>query len=596
MRIRNLLTAVLAGTALAVPVAPPPAGAQDRSCPVPVPAGTTCGWLSVPERRSDPDGRQIAVPYAVHRATAPDRKADPLVFMGGGPGSASLTLLRFLVDAPVGRDRDVVVLEQRGSRLSRPPLHCPQIDTALLDALSRPGSDTVEAAGLTAAGRACRQQLAAGGIDLRGYRTAEVAADVVALRHRLRYPRWTLMGVSYSTRSMLAAAAADPAGTRAVVLDSFLPERTDLYDVAGPDLLRTLERVTPGLSATLLRVVGRLDRRPAAVPVDDPLTGRPRTLHLTGDDLATLIGEGMHDADVVTAVPPLLRALDRGHDELLRAVGAVAARTLTSHDTGLYYAITCQDEVPFNALRPGSPRLFYAAADPAVCRGLELPAAGPVNATTGAPVLVLGGTFDPATPVDTARAEAARTLPHATTVEFAGVAHAVFISSRCGRETLAAFVAEPAGFRPPCDPGASPYRTLGAGELQVTTRAYELADGGRWHWAAPGALILACLAALGAGVARRRPLLVLAGTAGPALLGVAGWLGYGVATANPASLLVGVPHSLAWCVVAAAVAPAMAAAAALRSRSARRPGPAGAVLPVLVIATATATLVWWCTG
>ena len=587
MRLTYAFVAALLPAFLIVPAAP--ARADDGSCPVPVPAGTVCGRLTVPERRSDPHSRQISVPFAVHRATGPDRQADPLVFMGGGPGSPSMQLIGHLTAAPFAADRDVIVLEQRGSRLSTPALSCPEIDTTLLDALSRPGADTVERDALATAGRTCRDRLAAAPIDPRGYTTAEIAADVVALRHTLGYPRWNLMGVSYSTRSMLAAAAADPDGTRAVVLDSFLPARTGMYDVATRDLLRTLERMTPGLSATLRRVTNRLDRRPAAVAVTDPFNHRPRTLHLTGSDLATLIMEGMHDADVATVVPPLLTALDEGHDGLLRAVGRIAVETLNSHDTGLYYLVNCQDEVPFNRFALTTPGSFYDGADPAVCRGLNLPAGSTAGATTAAPVLVLGGALDPATPVDTARAEAARTLPHATIVEFAGVAHAVFLGSRCGRETIGGFLAAPANFAPPCDPGRSPYRTLGAHEPHVTTRAYDLADGSSWHRLVPAVLVLASVIALGAGLVRRRRwLLVLAGAGGLAPLGVAAWLVRAVAASNPASLLVGVPRPVSWCVVAAAVLSAGFAAAATRR--------CGRLVPVLVGAGAATTLVWWFTG
>ncbi len=580
------MISLLLATMLTVPA---PAATHERACPVDVPANTTCGFLLVPERRDVPGSRLIKVGYAVHRSTAADRKPDPIVFTSGGPGSSSLQLTGFLAAAPFGRDRDVITLEQRGSRHSAPHLDCPELDTSVLDSLSRPGRDAAEGEAMTAAARTCAARLRADGTDLRGYNTAEIAADAVDLRAALGYARWNLFGVSYSTRSMLAAAQLDPAGTRSVVLDSFLPADVDQYDVGSADLRATLDRVEPGLAAKLGTVVDRLNRQPAAVDVTDPRTGAPRTLHLTGDDVASLIAEGMQEADVVTAVPALVDALADGRDDLLRAVGRVAAGMLDSHDVGLYSAVNCQDEVPFNTFAPDAgPRSLFSDIDPAVCRGLGLPPGDETPATTDAPVLVVGGSFDPATPVSTARTAAAR-LPHATTVEFAGVAHAVFLGSRCGRDTIAAFVTEPADRPAPCDPGKSPYRTLKPGDRWVTA----LPGGPTWTFGVPGALAVVCLVALVTGAVRRRWSLLTAGLAGPALLGVAAALILDVSKSNPASLMVGVPWPVAWCVLLAGIVPgSLGIAAAVRGTSSRRP-PA---LPLLLAGLGVAHVLWFLTG
>jgi pimeloyl-ACP methyl ester carboxylesterase len=581
------------GTAVTAPARPPgpatagPARLESRACPVTMPAGTDCGFLVVPQRRDVPDGRLIKVGYAVHRSAAAERKPDPVVYTSGGPGSTSMQLTGFLAASPFGRDRDVVTLEQRGSRYSEPHLNCPEMARAILDGLTRPGRDTAETDALTVAGRDCRNRLAAEGVDLRGYTTTEIAADVGDLRVALGYPTWNLMGVSYSTRSMLVAAAADPAGTRAVVLDSFLPAETNPYDATAANLSATLDRLEPGLSDRLDRVARRLNGAPVRVPVTDPLDGRTRTLHLTGDDVASLLAEGMQDADVVTTVPPLVHALEDERDDLLHPLGQVAADTLTSHDIGVYYAVNCQDEVPFNTFPP-TPGLrpLFADYDPAICRGLDLPAS-PAATTPAvpAPVLVLGGTFDAATPVADARTGAAR-LPRATVVEFTGVAHAVFLGSRCGRETIAAFLSDPADPRTPCDPAASPYRTLRAGDRYVTARPYAVVDDPWWTALPPAALALGAVLAMVGGLIRHRWVLAAGGAVPAALLGIAIWDVLAVSEANPASLMVGVPWLAAWCLMLAGVAAVIGGMATVRR----------GVLPAVLAATGVAHLVWWLTG
>ncbi|MFD0472072.1 alpha/beta fold hydrolase [Nonomuraea thailandensis] len=198
-----MIIRVVLALALSAPPVMTSAGAPSVPCPVPMPARTSCGFLEVPERRDAPE-RKIKVGYAVHLSTAADRKPDPVVYMSGGPGSASMQLTGFL--SQMFPDRDVVAVEQRGSRYSQPALACPETAQALLGRLRQPRAD------VGAAANRCRERLAEQGVDLRGYNTKEIAADVVALRRQLGYASWNLFGVSYSTRVMMDVAAADPEG------------------------------------------------------------------------------------------------------------------------------------------------------------------------------------------------------------------------------------------------------------------------------------------------------------------------------------------------------------------------------------------------
>ncbi|MER6583094.1 hypothetical protein, partial [Nonomuraea sp. NPDC001023] len=130
------MLALVLSVPLVTPDPPPPVEAAP--CPVVVPEHTVCGFLLVPERRDTP-GRTIKVGYAVHTSTAPGRKPDPIVYMGGGPASSSLQLTGFL--SQMFPDRDVVTIEQRGGKYSRPVLGCPETAEALLGRLRRPPAD-----------------------------------------------------------------------------------------------------------------------------------------------------------------------------------------------------------------------------------------------------------------------------------------------------------------------------------------------------------------------------------------------------------------------------------------------------------------------
>jgi pimeloyl-ACP methyl ester carboxylesterase len=541
---------------------------EEHPCPVAVPPGTRCGFLVVPERRDVAGSREIRVGYAVHRSTAADRKPDPVVYTSGGPASASIQLTGYLTQMSFGRDRDIVVIEQRGSRWSLPRLDCPEIAGALIGTLALPGQtgDPAERATIASGATACRDRLTRQGVDLRGYVTAEIAADVVDLRHALGYDRWNLFGVSYSTRSMLAAAGADPRGTRTVVLDSYWPFQTHWYDEAGARLAGTLARLGrnwPGLPDRFAAMVRRLNERPAVLDTTDPLTGRPLTVRLTGDDVATILTEAMHEVDVLPIVPALVDGVADGDSRPLQALADQAGDALLSHEFGLYYAVMCQDVAPFDTFPDhGHPRLFTVVADQAVCAAWGPPrppgaTATPAAAPTTAPVLVVGGEYDPATPPAAART-AAEALPGGRFVEFAGVGHGVFLSSRCGRQTISAFVADPRATAAPCDPRQAAYQVFRPGEFHVTSAVYRMSMGAWWLVIPFALFFLASAGQLAVGLralVRRRPtgtvsagvaLTTVAGLAGVAftLLAVVGI--YGVAMSNETALAVGIPSAVMW--------------------------------------------------
>ena len=184
-----------------------------------------CGELEVPENRALPQGRTIRLAVAVLPANTLSPRPDPLFILAGGPGQAATRLgplAALLVD--VRRDRDIVLVDQRGTGRSS-PLDC---------AAWRPDEGLEAAIEIDPVPKAlqCAKELSASGIDPAQYTTAAFVADLDAIRVALGYDRINLWGGSYGTRVAQEYLRRHPAQVRSMVLDGAVPPRmAPLVDV-----------------------------------------------------------------------------------------------------------------------------------------------------------------------------------------------------------------------------------------------------------------------------------------------------------------------------------------------------------------------------
>jgi pimeloyl-ACP methyl ester carboxylesterase len=209
-----------------------------------------CGYLAVPENRVLPSGRTIRLPVVIIPTTSVVPFADPVLFIGGGPGT------------PVGLDEegmkawwirldhswslqrhDLILFEQRGVGRAEPNLDCPEFQAVNIGIL-RTGADESKVRSLLEdAAIACRDRLLGEGHDLAGYTTAASAADIADLRTSLGIEQWTLFGISYGTRLALTVMRDYPEGIRSVILDSIYPPQVYGFQ-EGPLLVpRALKRL-----------------------------------------------------------------------------------------------------------------------------------------------------------------------------------------------------------------------------------------------------------------------------------------------------------------------------------------------------------------
>ena len=271
---------------------------------------------------------------AVMHAPSRHPKADPIVFVNGGPSFGAIS--SFAVDfyfggASYAGDRDVILVDTRGTGLSQPRLGCPEFDRANVSTFySRPDVGSSAVTDFSRAIRKCRARLTNAGIDLAAYNTAESAADLEALRRALGYRQWNLFALSADGVLGLTYMRLFPHGIRSAVVDSgmspqhlrsgLLP-RAQRGAGAGLRRLRRQRRVQRRISqhrGVFFDLVRRLQAHPVVISIPD-FQPRPVKIRVDGVEfyLAALWGIFPGNEFVPESIRPLLSEIWRSaHGEL----------------------------------------------------------------------------------------------------------------------------------------------------------------------------------------------------------------------------------------------------------------------------------------
>jgi pimeloyl-ACP methyl ester carboxylesterase len=186
-----------------------------------------CGHLRVAEDPRKPHGPMISLRIAVLPATKRPA-AGAMFYLEGGPGGAA-TAAAIRVNtffAQVQRNRDLVMVDQRGTGGSR-PLACP-------NGYMR-GTDAKAVTGYL---QRCLARLDA---DPRLYTTSVAADDLEIVRRTLGYGKLDLFGGSYGATLAQAYVSRYPESVRSVVLDGASLPDVRIYDVSARNAERALE-------------------------------------------------------------------------------------------------------------------------------------------------------------------------------------------------------------------------------------------------------------------------------------------------------------------------------------------------------------------
>ncbi|HLJ67711.1 MAG TPA: alpha/beta hydrolase [Chloroflexota bacterium] len=480
-----ILVLVLLGAGLGVKTkidaqTPDKASFVNSTCPFKIAPGVfpssdvRCGFLQVPENRQAAPTRTIRLAVAVFKSQAPHPAAAPFIYLAGGPGSPIVTSMGSSVAAGgipayVG-NRDLVLVDQRGTGLSRPSLMCPEFDAVGRGATKQPLSQAKAFALEHAAIRKCRARLVRAGIDLNAYNTAENAADIADLWQALGYRQANVYGGSYGARLALQVMRDHPDGVRSVVVDAVADPTFNQYNDEIPNAWRAIELVFkrcaaasgchaayPHLEAMFNSTVNRLQAHPITGHELIPKWGKIYPVKINGARFAADMMAALYSPSLIPSLPGLIANTFHGNNALLFKVDAAIYGADTGSSEGMYLSMECADDQAGS-----SPSRIAASAAPiprsirsdAVASASDaltlckiwnvrsLPAVNRQLFASAIPTLLLEGSFDPRTPPARAQA-AARKLSHGYYFEFPSLGHGVVGQGPCSDEIVSAFLTDP---------------------------------------------------------------------------------------------------------------------------------------------------------
>jgi pimeloyl-ACP methyl ester carboxylesterase len=313
-----------------------------------------CATLRVPEDPLRPTGRTIELSIARVAAISRRKAADPLFLIAGGPGMGTQAMYPVVAAAfaRIGRDRDLVLVDQRGTGGSA-PLAC-EFDE---DDLSSGDPSIVPE--LT---RHCLASLEAAGRDLRPYTTSVAVLDLERVRVALGYERINLYGVSYGTRVAQHYLRRFPQQTRSVILDGVVPPGLALGPAMALDAEAALQRILarcrgeapcraafddPAQDYRALRAA--LETAPVDLTVADPATAAPRRMRFTARHLGAVLRLASY-ADSQASLLPVALHEARAKRNFTPLAGLFLMSTGGLRDAiayGMHNTVVCSEDIPY---------------------------------------------------------------------------------------------------------------------------------------------------------------------------------------------------------------------------------------------------------
>ncbi|MBK5912716.1 hypothetical protein CCR85_14630 [Rhodothalassium salexigens] len=551
-----------------------------------------CGHVEVPVHRARASGPTLRLQVVILEAVAaPAGAATPVFVLSSQPAMAGgAAIVRQLASHPVRRDRDIVLIDQRGFGLNRASCQAEkaQLFQVFADSISAaPFEDALR--GIV---RRCLARLSDVGIDRRALTYPAMAADVEAVRRALRVPHIHLWGLGFSARTALEVMRAYPDRVSAVVLDAVQPpgalwmrdwRRNFHRALARVDTIckteRSCAKALGSATGAVTDASAGLVHQPFPFTIAHGPDAEPTRFVLNALGFQFLLHYLPQNRRLLPVLPLVVRSVSERRAETIGQMVSLSWASTSMLRLSTVYSIACADRgfdaADLAADHDAHPTLF-AIDHIALCEALGVPApkARP-PVVSDRPTLLVNGAFSNGSPPRYG-ALVAETLSRSQTLPLADDGDGATVSRPCAQARVRAFFQNPtAPADAPCSIDRQPFVFDVAWMPQILSLARDLEAQPRLVLGgAVGLAVLLVLSAVGwplQALAERRAgrfdrgrtaRFVIGGYAALALVAMAGVAAglYRTGTETPSLLLFGLPAGygpvgLLWTAVAVAAVP-----------------------------------------
>ncbi|MGS2727534.1 alpha/beta hydrolase [Psychroserpens sp. BH13MA-6] len=388
----------------------------------------TFGYLEVLENREETNSGTIQIPVYVFKSRSNNAKKDPIIYTVGGPGSTTMPTAQYMNYYKYLDERDFILVEQRGNYYAKPHLDCPEWSQAIYQS-NQPNFDASKYDELfEQAAKSCKERLEKKDIDLNGYNTNEIAADINDLVTVLELEEYNLLTISYSTKIAQVLMRDYPDKIRSVVMDSPLPLEVNYDEESVQNLLESITTLLtdcendedcnsayPNIKNRFFVYLKEKTLNPLKVEIENPKNGELEVFYLKGEDLITVFTSAS-TGDVPNIPFEINRLLNNDLTSVKEQLSYLFSEPSGGEGIGMRLSVWCAEENTFNSSEkiesetnkyPEVKGLSPAVFDNEVCKIWGVKRVNEIEnqgVKSSIPVLFINGEYDNETPVKWAEA------------------------------------------------------------------------------------------------------------------------------------------------------------------------------------------------
>jgi pimeloyl-ACP methyl ester carboxylesterase len=434
-----------------------------------------CGYVTTPEQHAQPQGPTIQLAVVRVRSSSNTPAPDPLFVEQGGPGDTTIGVfvnLALPMKSPglinILKGHDLVFVEERGTRYSKPYLSCPEINAHNV-AVAKGDMAPTDPGWI----KACNARFKASGINPNAFNTRENAADIFYVAEALGYREFNFYGGSYGTllgQYVTAQAGQHKAKLRSAILDGVVRPDIDFNFGFSHTISHSLRNVFndcaqdlrcsqtyPALEQKFLALVEQLNQNPVPITLTVPSTKQKLASKLNGIGFVDGILSTLYRTEAAHALPKLIYAANRGDFDWIEE--NLSGDLEPTNAKEMYHTVLCARTqsirvTPSQVLPAPYPQMMAIAKREAdmvrsACDVLNVELKPPFTyENPNIPVLVFNGAYDPATPEPYGEA-VAKNFKTAYSYTFAAVGHIALIlkpdvpAATCSAQIAVDFLSNP---------------------------------------------------------------------------------------------------------------------------------------------------------